>query len=164
MDNFDAVWEIFKYSFPEDERRSFEEQKKLLKNPLYNFNTIYDCDLFIGFVAFWSFNDFIFIEHLAVDKNFRGKGYGGKIVKDIISRYDKIIILEVEKPMTSEAVRRISFYKNLGFHLNKYDYLQPALSENKNSVPLFLMSYPKNINKEDFITIKTLLYKTVYDL
>ncbi|MCK5762756.1 MAG: GNAT family N-acetyltransferase [Clostridiales bacterium] len=164
MDNFDAVWEIFKYSFPEEERRSFEEQKNLLKNPLYNFNTIYDCDLFIGFIAFWTFKDFIFIEHLAIDKNFRGKGYGGKIVKDIISKYDKIIILEVEKTKTTEAIRRISFYKNLKFYLNKYDYLQPPLSEDKKPVPLFIMSYPKNIDEEDFINIRNILYTVVYNV
>lgn len=164
MENFEKAWIIFEYSFPEDERRSFEEQKNLLRNPKYNFNTIYDNSLLIGFVAFWSFEDFIFIEHLAIDKNFRKEGYGGKIVKDIISKYDKVIILEVEKTMTSEAVRRISFYENLGFHLNKYDYLQPALSEDKKSVPLFLMSYPRSINEEDFIKIKDKLYRTVYNL
>lgn len=164
MENFNEVWKIFKNSFPEDERRSFEEQKILLNNALYNFNSIYDDNLLVGFVAFWSFNDFIFIEHLAIDKNLRGKGYGGKIVNDIISKYGKIIILEVEKPMTTDAVRRISFYENLGFHLNEHEYLQPALSENKNPVPLSLMSHPKNIDKKDFVKIKKIIYETVYNL
>ena len=162
MKNFDEMWKIFKNSFPEDERRSFKEQKMLLRNPLYNFNTIYNNKLPIGFIAFWTFKDFIFIEHLAIDRNFRGKGYGGKIIKDIISRYDKVIILEVEKTKTNEAIRRISFYENLGFHLNKYDYLQPALSEDKEPVPLFIMSYPNNIGEEDFIHIRNKLYNAVY--
>jgi ribosomal protein S18 acetylase RimI-like enzyme len=162
MKYFNAVWEIYEDSFPEDERRNLEEQRKLLNNPLYNFIPIHDEEKLIGFVAIWNLNEFIFIEHLAIKKELRGNGYGTKIIEDIKSKYNKNIILEVEKPKTYEAKIRIEFYKRLGFYLNEYDYSQPSLGENKEPVPLFLMSFPENMNICEFKEIKEKLYTIVY--
>lgn len=162
MNDFNTIWEIYENSFPEDERRSLDKQKKLLSNPRYSFNPIYDKNKIVAFTAIWNLPNFIFIEHFAIKKEFRGKGYGTKILKNIIEKYDKKVILEVEKPETHDAKRRIDFYKNLGFFLNKYDYKQPPLGENKQPVPLFLMSYPIEISPEEFINIREVLYEKVY--
>lgn len=162
MRNFNEVWKIYESAFPEDERRSLQQQQKILNNCLYNFTPIYNNGSLVGFVAFWLLKDFIFIEHLAIDKNLRGKGYGAQITKNIISKYDKKIILEVEKPNTNQAKRRIDFYEKLGFCLNKYDYTQPAYNPNKKAVPLYLMSYPKKISKKEFTKVNTILYEKIY--
>jgi ribosomal protein S18 acetylase RimI-like enzyme len=162
MNSFDAIWKIFKESFPEDERRNFKEQNDLLKESRYNLNPIYDGDEIIGFTAIWDFDDFTYVEHFAVKKDLRGKGYGSKIIKDVISKNDKLIILEVEKPETDEAIRRIEFYKRVGFHVNNYEYIQPPYDKDKQYVPLIIMSFPNKIDMSQFAKIREDLYKIVY--
>ena len=48
---------------------------------------------------------------------------------ELISSTEKPIILEVERPVSQDAVRRIDFYESLGFHLNVFDYIQPPIDE-----------------------------------
>ncbi|MCY6369259.1 GNAT family N-acetyltransferase [Clostridium ganghwense] len=161
MQNFDAIWKIYSDSFPKEERRTLEQQINILNKNRYNLNPIYHEDMLVGFYAVWDLDTFLFIEHIAIDRKFRAKGCGSKAIKNIIHKFDKII-LEVEKPETYEAKRRIEFYKRLGFHLNNYDYEQPAYDDNKESVPLLIMSYPNKINENEFENVKNKLYKMVY--
>ena len=41
---FDEIYEIMEQSFPEDERRTYEEQKGLLENPLYHIYVLQDME------------------------------------------------------------------------------------------------------------------------
>jgi GNAT superfamily N-acetyltransferase len=100
-------------------------------------------------------------ERLAIKKELRGKGYGSKAIERLISKYPKIV-LEVEKPDTCNARRRISFYERLGFILNLYPYLQPPYNPRMHPVPLFLMSFPHKLNKGEFRQTKDILYERVY--
>ena len=69
----------------------------------------------------------------------------------------------MERPVTCEAVRRISFYESLGFHLNVYDYIQPPIEEGKKDVPLFLMSYPQRLGMQEFERVRLSIYRNVYN-
>jgi hypothetical protein len=71
--------------------------------------------------------------------------------------------LEAEKPDTFLAEKRIKFYENLKFNINKYEYYQPAYNENTESVELYIMSYPSEINQVDFEDIRKKLYNSVYE-
>lgn len=155
------LWKIYQYSFPESERRDLQHQKRILKDPLYHLLPLYDQHNLSGFVAFWDLNTFIFIEHLAIKKTLRGKGYGSKAIKRMASKYPKIV-LEVEKPDTRDARRRISFYERLGFILNSYPYLQPPYQPRMYPVPLFLMSFPRKLKEWEFHQTRNILYTRVY--
>ena len=65
-------------------------------------------------------------------------------------------------PENEMAVRRIGFYKRNGFFLNEYPYLQPAISKGGNEVPLLIMTYGRNITKEEFEALREVLYRIVY--
>ncbi|HHY31088.1 MAG TPA: GNAT family N-acetyltransferase [Syntrophaceticus sp.] len=158
---FQELWKIYQYSFPASERRDLQHQKQILDNPLYHIMPLYAEQKLNGFLAFWNLKSFIFIEHLAIKKELRGKGYGSKAIERLISKYPKIV-LEVEKPDTCNARRRISFYERLGFILNLYPYLQPPYNPRMHPVPLFLMSFPHKLNKGEFRQTKDILYKRVY--
>ncbi|GMQ59283.1 GNAT family N-acetyltransferase [Vallitalea sediminicola] len=161
MEDFEAIWNIYCDSFPENERRSLKQQMDIMKEDKYSWYPVKDNNIIVGFYTTWDLSDFVYIEHLAFDKNSRGKGYGSNIIREIIDNNNKII-LEVEEPNTHEAKKRIDFYTRLGLILNNYDYVQPAYDKNKKSVPLLIMSYPSKISEEEFKRIRNELYKKVY--
>lgn len=103
-----------------------------------------------------------YLLYLAVDEGCRGLGIGARFYRaltatlqtDAIYRGGELsgIIYEVERPelASSEAdrairQRRIAFYQRLGAHiLQGIDYVQPAVNEDQDPVPLYLMYHPLN--------------------
>lgn len=155
--NFDSVYRIMEESFPTDERRPYLEQKSLLLDPRYS---IYEDNG--GFLCVWEFDEFIFIEHFAVDKQKRNSGIGSKLLAEFLENSEKLVCLEVEPPDTEIAKRRIGFYERNGFFLNEYDYFQPPISKGKNIVPLMIMTSGKKIPKGVFDKLRDTLYKEIY--
>lgn len=164
MKNFDEIFNLMQTSFPENEFRTFENQKNLLQNPHYKIITIKnENNNIIAFLAFWSFENFNFIEHLAVSPSCRGKGTGTKIVSDFMKENSlKSIILEIEPPVTEISIKRLKFYEKLGFKLNNYEYFQLPLRENHSPLKLNLMSYPEKLTPTEFENIKNKIYSEVY--
>ena len=162
MNYTDEIRKIYENSFPKNERRNYKKQKEIIDNPLYSIKPIIKNDL-IGFIATWELSKFTFIEHFALKDSERGKGYGTNFLKEFITNNRKSIILEVELPNTKDAMRRIEFYKKLSFHLNEFEYYQPALNENTSKIPLLIMSYPYKLEKSQFVVIKDELYEKVYN-
>ena len=164
LDNkdFDRVFNIMEKSFPEDEFRPYDEQKALLDKDEYKIYTWQENDKICAFIALWEFHNILFIEHFAVDPDFRSCGIGSKILNEISTHTSKQICLEVEPPKDEITVRRVEFYKRNGFFLNEYPYIQPAISKGKKEVPLMIMTHGKKITKIKFNDIKYMLYTNVY--
>ncbi len=158
---FDKMFSIMEKSFPLDEYRPYDEQKDLFKNEYYKVYVEKD-DVIKGFIALWEFDEFFFVEHFAVDPDFRNAGIGAKILKEIAALTDKPFCLEVEPPNEEITKRRIGFYERNGFFLNEYPYIQPPISKGKHPIPLMIMSSEKRLSEEEFLKIKTTLYKEVY--
>lgn len=154
------IFAIMEESFPEDERRPFEEQEKLFLNSLYSLY-VWD-DEVKAFIATWEFDDFIFIEHFAVDEKFRNSGLGSMVLKEFLKTADKMVCLEVEPPETQIAKRRIGFYRRNGFFLNEYNYFQPPISKGKKSIPLMIMTFGACVAEEKFYHVRDVLYDKVY--
>ena len=146
---FTKAWNLYKKSFPPEERRQLRTQEKVMGNPLYHFEIIADNDEFIGFILWWNFENVKYIEHLATLPQLRGKGYGQHILKRFTSKPETPILLEVEHPHTEINQRRINFYQRIGFAVNKYEYKQPPHKKCGNYVPLILMTYPNILSKEN---------------
>ncbi len=51
---------------------------------------------FIGFISFWEFKDYLYIEHFAINNEIRGKGYGSTILNKFIKSTPKTILLEID--------------------------------------------------------------------
>lgn len=156
-DDFDSIYKIMEKSFPDDERRPYYEQKELLTDSRYSIHSEDG-----GFIASWDFDEFVFIEHFAVDENKRNSGLGSKILTEFLNSCQKLVCLEVECPDTGIAKRRIGFYERNGFFLNEYDYFQPPISKGKNIVPLMIMTSKGRVSRETFEKIRDTLYKEVY--
>ncbi len=161
-EQFGRVYEIMDNSLPIEEHRPYENQLALLKREEYSIFAIEDSNNITGFMAVWQFEQFAFIEHLAVDDKFRNRSLGSKALSEI-SKIIKIpIILEVEPPTEEIRGRRIEFYKRNGFFLNEYKYLQPPLYNGAPIIDLMLMSSGAELSEEKFNQYREILYKNVY--
>lgn len=156
---FEKLWKLYHSSFPSAEKKSKKQVVASLKKNQFYFYAIYDKEL-IGFISLWKFKEFSFIEYFAIYSKFRNKGYGKKIIKQLLKRN---FVLEIEPPIDKITKRRINFYKTLGFHLNTYNYIQPALAKNKQPFHGKIMSYPKKLNTIEYKKIKDTLYRVVYN-
>lgn len=158
---FERVFEIMREAFPVDERRTFDEQKNVLKNPLFDTLVYMDDGVIKGFITVYSFDGFCFIEHFAVASEYRNEGLGAKILQELLACGRKTC-LEVELPKTEQAKRRIAFYERNGFYLNEYPYIQPPISQNTLPLPLLIMTSERKIDQREFLSIKNILYRNVY--
>lgn len=165
-DVFDCVYAIMESSFPDDERRSYDKQKQLLKDPRYNIYVLTDdsADDIKAFITFFKFDAFVFVEHFAVDPLYRNQGIGSVVLQELKNALGCRLCLEVELPETDMAKRRIGFYERNGFYLNNYQYEQPAFSEDKSAIPLLVMSTVNPLNDDEFADIKNTLYREVYHI
>jgi len=163
IDPFDQIFEIMKQSFPESEYRPYPEQKRLLSNSRYQLLTEKnEQNEVTGFLAGWEFEEFRYIENVAVSPAIRGGGIGKRMMERFVKQSDKPVILEVERPEDELKRRRIGFYKRLGFHLEDYVYVQPALRTGQHALPLQIMSYPVSLTSSEFEAVRKVLYKEVY--
>jgi len=161
---FSEFWDLYNQSFPADERRDLNSQKEIIQDSHYDIECFYEDRVLKGFCAIWTFPEFIFVDHIAVSPLFRGQGIGSEIMNKLITKSKKPIILEVERPDTETAERRIKFYEKLDFKLNHYDYLQPALGKDKSKLSLYLMSHPNSLNSDEYTKAKESIYQAVYQV
>lgn len=160
---FDEIFNIMEVAFPKEEYRNYEEQKKLLNNPDYYITTKRnEKNKLIGFICSWKMSKFIFIEHFAVKTSERGKGIGSIMLKEFINTFKFPIILEVELPKDELSLRRINFYERIGFIKNDFEYYQMPLRKGSSPIKMYLMSYPKGLNKIEFEEIKKCIYDKIY--
>lgn len=156
---------IYEQSFPVDERRPIVKMLKLIENePRFKCNALIAEGELVGFFNYWDFNDFIYVEHFAIDPLIRGRAYGSSSMKQFLAAQSKPVILEVERPETLEAERRIGFYQRLGFTLCKKPYIQPAYEKGQLSIPMYIMEAGGNLTDRHFKTIKETIYREVYNV
>jgi hypothetical protein len=152
----------YESSFPPDEQREWGQLIDLIGHTPFRLYEIFVHEKFIGFISFWNLTDFRFIEHFGICTTEQGKGYGNQALNQILSIDSKPVVLEVEKPLTETARKRISFYERFGFSVNTGSYFQPPYSIGKASIKMLLMSYPLKIEPAAFGRIKTHIYEHVY--
>lgn len=163
-EDFYSFYELMSEAFPLIERRHLKNQKNLLKNDNYKIVGYKENNKVIAFIAYWEFENFNFIEHFAVNDYYRGNGIGSKILKQYLNKFsERQVFLEVEYPEDDISIRRIEFYKRLGFYLNDYKYVQPPLEEGNELLPLKIMSYPKKAENIQLDKFKNEVYKKVYN-
>lgn len=150
-------------TFPNDEYRHLNEQRKYTQEK-QNFHLMLakEHNKYIGFVSYWTFEDFCYIEHLAIDRTIRGKGYGSEIITQLKAKHSKIV-LEAELPENNISIKRIEFYKRLGFSPCSKKYIQPAYRQESNEVSMILMDYNCNL-EANFERVKTVIHKEVYGI
>ena len=132
----------------------------------YVFFAVYDGTSLTGILAQWDLGAFLFVEHLAIRKELRGKGLGTAMLEQYLqnNKHKKKIILEVEATQSKRAEKVIRFYEKKRFKLNSFDYLQPSYGPGKKAVSLHLMSYPRSLSRRVFTNVRSIIHTRVYGL
>ena len=135
--------DLYVHNFPDCERREWQREVMLLEQD-NRFHVVMACedDTPVGFISYWTFDTFTYIEHLAVYQPHRGRGHGSGLVRHAAAS-GRYLLLEVEPPVDDTTRKRIAFYERLGLVLRpEVDYVQPPYATGKPSVPLCLMTTP----------------------
>ena len=135
-------------SFPPVERRAFANVKVLLEKDNVPFHIIAatEGDELVGFLSYWDFGTFRYIEHFAVDVKKRGNGIGSGILEHFIAENGKVpFVLEVELPEAYDARRRVDFYMRHCFIIwKRLKYIQPPYERGGDSLEMKLMTLHVN--------------------
>lgn len=144
---WEEVWSLYENSFPVAERRKLEDHLRACENELFHPASIWEDDQFIGIVFYWQWNNYRYIEYLAVAPELHGHGYGSRIMKQIRdSKYT--IILEIDPLINELSVRRLQFYERAGFTLTPYRFMHLPYRLDGKPQELLILSYPQMITKE----------------
>lgn len=160
---YENIFRLYHSSFPAKERRAWAEMD-LIMNTDERFNMlIFTIDNeFCGFLSYWNFESFVYVEHFAVAETKRDQGLGKQIMKSFAAKQKSPIILEVELPQNSESIRRIAFYEALDFTVISKTYLQPPYDRKSDFLPLILMTNNHYFGHKNFDRIRKTLYEEVY--
>ena len=114
-EKFSSVYKRLIDAFPYEERRDERDEKKCFLKSQFNFCEITDDGESVGLIVFWVFSKFLFVEHIAINKEIRSKGYGSKTFELLKSQYKLPIILEAESPETEMQKKNYSINQSKGF-------------------------------------------------
>ncbi len=137
--DFKTAFELYEESFPIFERRILSDQIRALTDNSYHFDLVYDNEL-LGIALYWEQDDYIYLEHIAINKKNQGKNYGTKTIELLQEKYKKIIILEIDLPIDEVSHKRKVFYERLNFIALEFKHLQPPYRFGDERHELLLMS------------------------
>ena len=162
----DALYPRFRQacdaSFPANERRGPEAQDAAFADPRYRLDIWLDGDSFIGFMGWWDFGDFRYVEHVAVAPELRSGGYGKKLLRAWMNSAPTPVWLEIEEVVDEPTRRRLGFYKRLNFMENPGVHMQPPYQGNGGGVPLQVLSWPDGLDQAQHKRFIDLLHKDVW--
>ena len=152
--------ELFEAAFPEAERPPFEELKH--RGERFHFMVATNDDDPIGILTYWDFDEFVYVEHFAIDEDLRDQGLGKAVFLNFLSATTEQVVLEVEPPHDETSEHRIEFYISMGLNQNPQEYWQPSYrNPQKLELPMVVLS-KLELSDEDFSDIRTTLYTEVY--
>ncbi len=141
---FVRLWMLYNTAFVQDERRTLLEHRRIHDDPRFHFSAIRVGARTAGLLAFWELRDMVFVEHFAIEPEFRSQGIGSRVVGLLQDEADRMIVLDVEPEASSDdALRRANFYRRQGFRYCRESVVLPRYWKAK-PVPSNLMVWTPN--------------------
>lgn len=169
IEDYPKFLKLYNESFPVNERRLFEDEKHLqnyieMKGGKYHAFSAVDGDLYLGFLSYWTFEGYTYIEHFTISPDQRGKNLGRMMLDHLFKEVSPNVLLEVEHADTPEAQKRIEFYEKNGFKVREeFNYTQPSYGgKGQTAVPMLLMTHG-DVDLHNIDSIKDML-REVYDV
>lgn len=161
------IKKLYNEAFPRNERVPFIFLKLFARKDKAKFFGIYDKEKFIGLIYNVYYKDIVYVYYLAIDKEFRGKGYGSKTLEAIKKKYNqsRIILMAEEIDANSdnyeERVKRKRFYNDNGFRDFNYKVKEV-------DVIYDMLGCDKEVTHEEYKELMknywgNFLYKNVYE-
>nr|WP_320059694.1 GNAT family N-acetyltransferase [uncultured Bacteroides sp.] len=165
IEKYNYMEKLLIESFPPEEYRQLDVLRKYTDHcPNFHNNIIMNGQIPIGFITYWDFGYFSYIEHFAIDPQQRNEGHGKKVLNYLCTQLNTPIVLEVELPTTEIAKRRINFYEELRFIVWEKEYHQPPYKTENTSIPMYLMKYGDSDHDIDLTEVKKIIYHRVYGI
>lgn len=155
--------ELYESAFPSFERRTVAGlNNELVTNSCFKAHALVSETKFVGIFNYWTFQNFIYIEHFAIDKMFRNQSFGTLSLKIFKDKNKLPIVLEVEMPGGFYTLKRIKFYESLGFKVLPHYYAQPPYDKDGFLMPMLLMTDNYHFVHQHFDKIRDAIYRKVY--
>lgn len=112
---------LYETAFPDGEQIPWDDLMRLVGEMPLDFTAYYDDEEFIGFTIVYPRKAFNWYWYFAVCEELRGKGYGQKILSQLIEHYKgHTSVLDMESPTQvcdnqNQRKRRHNFYLRNGF-------------------------------------------------
>jgi hypothetical protein len=175
IDFFDSI-EIYKESFPSNERQPLKLIKERVEKGLSELHVGYLGNEIVCIAFLWYFNDseYVLLDYMAVIRKYRNNYIGGNFFKFLTQKAineKKYLIFEVEDFQYGNNIeqrkQRINFYiKNGAYILQDIPYLLPSL-DNTQPTEMLLMISPNYLNnqisKTKIQNLITRLYLELYN-
>lgn len=116
---------LYAKSFPVFEQRTQEQQAAAFAFSQYHLDLYYEDGIFIGFIAYWQFERYSYVEHFAVHDMHRGHGYGAQLLNRFVDGQARQVVLEIDPIIDEISVARWRFYERCGFSQNSDPHVHP---------------------------------------
>lgn len=143
------LWAIYLESFPITERRTLENIRECMRGEHCKVVAYHQNDILIGFIIYWEYHDFIYLEFFATNPTMRNSGNGSYILRDFTAQHgDKPLILEIDSMCDEISKRRCGFYQREGFVLNHFVHRPSAYNNINMRLDMHIMTYKHEISEE----------------
>lgn len=147
---FEKAFSLYEREFPFEERREREEHLKKAANENFKTTAVFNAENeFCGIVFYWENDRFVFLEHIAVERALRGRGYASDALR-ILKNKNKPVILEIEPPVDEKTEKRYSFYRKNGFLMNEHNHVQVKYHVGDGDLKLDILSFPRVITADEY--------------
>lgn len=158
---YKAFREIYDQSFPLFEQRTESQQTKAFSSPHYRLKGYEEGEFLLGFISYWEFDRYIYIEHFAIHPAFRGKGLGQCILQKFIASVSRFVILEIDPIVDKVSEARLHFYQHCSFKENPYAHIHPPYRDGYTGHSLIVLSMPSELPVEIYEQFCMDLSKTI---
>ena len=146
-----GVWTIYENSFPQSEMRTLSNLRDVMQGEHCKIAAYHVNGDVIGFIVYWEYSSFVYVEFFAVSNLKRNGGYGSYIIRDFIEDFkSKPIILEIDNICDDISKRRHGFYVREGFLLNDFKHAPTAYNDINDTLNLHIMTYQQLISQEQY--------------
>lgn len=120
-----SVKELYVSAFPKSERFPFWILKNCSNNSNVHLDAILWDDKLVGMQFIVKYDNISYLMYLAIDDNYRNKGLGSRVLRDLVIKNDNILLCIEKTDINDEdniKNRRKNFYLRNGFCSTGYSF------------------------------------------
>lgn len=131
-EDFQKINHLYHDAFPKDERAPMQFLLKKANENKGELLGIYDEKNWLGLVYVITYKQLSYVFYLAIDKDFRGQGYGSSVLELIKKHYGHTIMLSIEEvdkkyDNYKQRIKRKQFYFKNGFQEMDFYFIEAGV-------------------------------------
>ena len=148
------IKDIYKEAFPRLERKPMSMLRRKIKRGEYDLFVLRDEGRAVAFIISSEKDNVVMLDYLAVDNTIRSKGYGSRILTDVVDYYaGKRLFLVAEEvgeqyENNAQRIKRMAFYERLG-------WVGSNMLSCASSGRLQVLTYGGEITEKEFMAVQT---------